>query len=392
MRGSITKRGDSWSALVDLPPDPVTGKRRRKRITARTKREVETQVAELIHKAETGFTAAGKLTVREFFDRWLESAAPTLRPATARRYRDVARLHIVGVIGNLRLAKLTPGDVQRLYADRLAAGLSPTSVHHIHAILHRALDQAVRWGLLMRNVTDAVDPPRRSSPEMQAWDARQVAAVMAAAASDDLEALWRLAVFTGMRRGEILGLRWSDVDLESGELAVRRTLSRGATSRLEAGEPKTAAGRRRVSLSPSVVESLRRHRVRQLEQRLAAGPAYVDQDLVFATESGSVIHPNSLSLRYRKLIERQGYRRSASMICAIRTRRSILPQGRIRRWSRSGWVTRRSARRSIATRISPRTCSVKRQSDSTRRSMRQRTTPSSRRRVPWHHFVTITLN
>jgi integrase len=131
MRGSITKRGDSWSALVDLPPDPVTGKRRRKRITARTKREVETQVAELIHKAETGFTAAGKLTVHEFFDRWLESAAPTLRPATARRYRDVARLHIVGVIGNLRLAKLTPGDIQRLYADRLAAGLSPTSVHHI---------------------------------------------------------------------------------------------------------------------------------------------------------------------------------------------------------------------------------------------------------------------
>jgi integrase len=306
MRGSITKRGDSWSALVDLPPDPVTGKRRRKRITARTKREVETQVAELIHKAETGFTAAGKLTVREFFDRWLESAAPTLRPATARRYRDVARLHIVGVIGNLRLAKLTPGDVQRLYADRLAAGLSPTSVHHIHAILHRALDQAVRWGLLMRNVTDAVDPPRRSSPEMRAWDARQVAAVMAAAASDDLEALWRLAVFSGMRRGEILGLRWADVDLEGGELAVRRTLSRGATSRLEVGEPKTAAGRRRVSLSPSVVESLRRHRVRQLEQRLAAGPAYVDHDLVFATESGSVIHPNALSLRFRKLIARAG--------------------------------------------------------------------------------------
>ena len=220
----------------------MTGKRRRKRITARTKREVETQVAELIHKAETGFTAAGKLTVREFFDRWLESAAPTLRPATARRYRDVARLHIVGVIGNLRLAKLTPGDVQRLYADRLAAGLSPTSVHHIHAILHRALDQAVRWGLLMRNVTDAVDPPRRSSPEMRTWDTRQVAAVLATAADDDLEALWRLALLTGMRRGELLGLRWADVDLDAGTLSVRRTLSRGATSRLEVGEPKTGAG------------------------------------------------------------------------------------------------------------------------------------------------------
>src|SRR5215211_1512618 len=207
MRGSITKRGDSWSALVDLPPDPVTGKRRRKRITARTKREVEIAVAELIHKAETGFTDAGKVTVREFFDHWLESVAPTLRPSTARRYRDVARLHVVGVIGNVQLAKLTPGDVQRLYANRLAADLSPTSVNHIHAILHRALDQAVRWGLLMRNVTDAVDPPRRSSPEMQTWDTRQVAVVLAAAGSDALEALWRLALLTGMRRGELLGLR-----------------------------------------------------------------------------------------------------------------------------------------------------------------------------------------
>src|SRR5687767_8193143 len=140
MRGHITKRGDSWTALVDLPPDPATGKRRRKRITAHTKREVEQQVAELIHKAETGFTDAGKLTVREFFDRWLESTTPTLRPSTARRYRDIARLHIVGVIGNLRLLKLSAGDVQRLYADRLAAGLSPTSVNHIHVILHHALD------------------------------------------------------------------------------------------------------------------------------------------------------------------------------------------------------------------------------------------------------------
>src|SRR5215211_7682697 len=216
MRGHITKRGDSWSALVDLPPDPVMGKRRRKRITAPTKREVETQVAELIHKAETGFTAAGKLTLREFFDRWLESTAPTLRPATARRYRDVARLHIVGVIGNLRLAKLTPGDVQRLYADRLATGLSPTSINHIHAILHRALDQAVRWGLLLRNVTDAVDPPRRANPEMKTWDAREVTAILAAAAGDDLEALWRLALLTGMRRGELLGLRWMDLDLDAG--------------------------------------------------------------------------------------------------------------------------------------------------------------------------------
>src|ERR687894_2430778 len=112
MRGHITKRGDSWTALVDLPPDPATGKRRRKRVTARTKRDVELQVADLISKAENGgFTDAGKLTVREYFDRWLETTAPTLRPVTVRRYSDLVRLHIVGVIGNVKLTKLTASDI-----------------------------------------------------------------------------------------------------------------------------------------------------------------------------------------------------------------------------------------------------------------------------------------
>lgn len=307
MRGHITKRGDSWTAIVDLPADPATGKRRQKRVTARTKRDVELQVAELIHKAESGgFTDAGKVTIREYFDRWLESAAPTLRPSTSRRYRDVARLHIVCVIGNLKLAKLSAADVQRLYAGWLAAGQSPTSVHHVHAILHRALDQAVRWGLLLRNVTEAVDPPRRATTEMKTWDTPQVARVLAAAATDDLDALWRLALLTGMRRGEMLGLRWSDVDLDAGALSVRRTLSRGSTSRLEAGEPKTASGKRRVSLPGSVVESLRRHRVRQLQHRLATEAVYEDRDLVFANETGGAIHPNTLARRFAALVERAG--------------------------------------------------------------------------------------
>jgi integrase len=306
MRGHITKRGDSWTVLVDLPPDPATGKRRRKRITARTKREVETQMVEVLAAAQTGFTDAGKVTVREFFERWLDASAPTLRPATVRRYRDLARLHIMSNVGNLKLAKLSPAEVQRLYADRLAAGLSPTSVRHVHGLLHRALGDAVRWGLLTRNVTDAVDPPRRSTPEAKTWDAREVATVLTAAAGDDLEALWRLALLTGMRRGELLGLRWTDVDLDGGALSVRRTMSRGASSRLESGEPKTASGRRRIALPASVVESLRRHRVRQLEYRLAVGPAFEDRGLVFTNETGGPVHPNSLAIRFRKLIASAG--------------------------------------------------------------------------------------
>ncbi len=306
MRGYIQKRGSSWSAIVDLPPDPLTGKRRRKRVTAATKREVENLIAATIQAAQGGFTDAGRMTLREFLDRWQEAAAPTLRPATRRRYADLIRLHLLPVLGSHRLAKLTAADVQRLYSDRLTAGLSPTSVRHVHGVLHRALDQAVRWGLLARNVTDAVDPPRRATPEARVWDAQQVMTVLSASVGDNLEALWRLALLTGMRRGELLGLRWRDVDLDRGVLAVRRTLSRGANSRLVVGEPKTASGRRQIALPVSAVEVLRRHRVRQLELRLAAGPAYDDGDLVFPNERGAALHPNSLNLRFHQLIARAG--------------------------------------------------------------------------------------
>ncbi len=305
MRGHLTKRGDSWTAVVDLPPDPATGKRRQKRVTARTKRELEQQVAALIQAGQAGFIDAGKLTVRDYFERWLETTAPTLRAVTVRRYRDVARLHIVGVIGNTPLTKLTAADVQRLYADRLKR-LSPTTVRYVHAVLHHALDDAVKWGLLVRNVADAVEPPKKARTEMQVWNAEQVGRVLRAAADDPLEALWRLAIYTGMRRGELLALKWSDLDLDAGALSVQRSLGRGRTSRLEEGEPKSRSGRRRIALSPSVVESLKRHRVRQLEHRLAVGDAYEDRGYLFANETGAHIHPNTLYRRFQDLTKRAG--------------------------------------------------------------------------------------
>jgi integrase len=173
-------------------------------------------------------------------------------------------------------------------------------------VLHHALDDAVRWELRARNVTETVDVPRRSTPEVRTWDAREVATVLAAPAGDDLEALWRLALLTRMRRGELLGLRWADVDLDAGALSVRRTMSCGGSSRLESGEPKTASGRRRISLPASAVESMRRHRVRQLEYRLAVGLAFEDGDLVFTSVTGGPVHPNSLAVRFQKLITAAG--------------------------------------------------------------------------------------
>jgi integrase len=290
----------TWSQVIDLPSDPATGKRRQKRITAATKKELEILAAATIHAAATGFIEPRSVTFGQFWERWCEAKAPTLSPSTARRYRDLGRLHLAAFKA-VRLAKIGPEDVQRLYADRLATGLSGTSVRHLHSVLHSALDDAVKWGLVARNVCDAVKAPARNRTEMQTWNPAQARAILAAAAGDDLEALWRLAITTGMRRGELLGLKWADVDFDANALSVRRSLSRGGSSRLIEREPKTEAGRRRIALSPETTESLRRHRVRQLEYRLSVGIAYEDRDLVFTNPLGAYLHPNTLMRSFARL-------------------------------------------------------------------------------------------
>jgi integrase len=309
MRGSIQKhvgkRGVSWYAVVDLPPDPATGKRRQKRVSAKTRRECEERMAALIAAPNTGAAVSvDKTTVAAFVERWLASNEANVKPSTARRYRDLLRLHVLPVIGALPLVRTTPLHVQELHAAWRAKGLSPTSCYHAHYILHRVFAQAVRWRILPNNPCDFTDAPRRGTTELQVWNATQVAAVLSACAGDDLEALWRLALLTGMRRGELLGLRWDDVDLERGVLAVRRTLSRGQGGMWEIGSPKTTSGRRSIALPPSARESLQRHRLRQLERRLALGLAWHDEGYVFTNATGGPLHVNSLAHRFGKLIER----------------------------------------------------------------------------------------
>lgn len=298
----------TWTMIVDLPNDPATGKRRQRRVTAETKKALEIKAAEMIHAAETGFVEPRAVTFASFWNRWCEVKATTLSPSTARRYRDLGRLHL-GALAGMKLARITPADVQFLYTDKLKAGLSGTTVRHLHSVLHSAFDDAVSWKLIARNVCDAVKPPARNRTEMQTWNAEEASAFLATAEGDELEALWRLAITTGMRRGELLGLKWGDVDFDGNVLSVRRSLSRGDTSRLIEREPKTQAGRRRVALSVETVEALRRHRVRQLEYRLSVGGVYEDGGLVFTTPFGGHIHPNTLTRAFGRLIEKAQVKR-----------------------------------------------------------------------------------
>lgn len=316
MKGSIHKRGNSWTVMVDLPRDPATGKRRQRRITAATKPEAEAQAAQLVASIADGAITgqdAGRMTVAEYLAKWLEVNTQAVRPSTQRRYRDLIRLHAVPYIGRVKLAKLSALDLQRLYANRLAAGgphgrsLSPTTVHQLHNILHKALKQAMRWALITRNPADAVSAPRPARPQMSVWSQAEAQAFLGAAEFDDLAPLWRLALLTGMRRGELLGLTWEALDLGRGVLAVTKTIIRAPDGGKTAySTPKTRAGKRSIALPASVIQALQRHRVRQLEHRLSLGMAWQENDLVFPNEAGQPLHPNSLQLRFTKLIQRAG--------------------------------------------------------------------------------------
>jgi integrase len=309
MKGTITKRpgthGIAYRVRVDLPPDPLTGERRRQTGTFRTRKEAESQMAQWIADIERGTAIdVTKLTVGEYLTQWLASLGESVRPQTQRRYADLLGQHTIPTLGHVALPKLAAPHVRALYADLLAAGLSNMTVRLVHMVLHRALKQAVHDGLLGRNVTEAVRAPRKTVPEYTAWTAEQAARFLATADQDAERALWRLAILTGLRRGELLGIKWDDLDFTRGTLAVRRSRSRSASGNWETGAPKTTSGRRSVALPRSVVDALRLHRTRQGEYRLRLGSAYRDEGWVFAGALGGPLHVNSLVCRFERLMTR----------------------------------------------------------------------------------------
>jgi integrase len=190
---------------------------------------------------------------------------------------------------------------------KLRAGLASRTVGHIHRVLHKSLGQAVRWGLVVRNVADAVDPPKVHRAEMRALNAEEARRLLAAAAGDPLEALYVLALTTGMRQGELLGLHWGDIDLEQGTIQVRRTIGRVRGKGFVESEPKSASGRRQITLAPSAVEALRRHWDHEFTERLGGGAVPGPASLVFCNGLGKPIEPQNLLYRpFRKLLQRAG--------------------------------------------------------------------------------------
>lgn len=297
--GSIYRRSDGrWVASMSL------GRGRRKNFYGRTRHDVAAKLAEALRNHQLGVPPpTGNQTVAQYLRTWLDSARTSVRPRTYEAY-DLCVRRLLPHLDRLRISALTPAAIERAYAALLEDGLSRRSVEQTHAVLHRALRQAVQWGLLGRNPTDAVNVPRPKKREMHTLGAQEVQRLFAITSSDRLHALWVLLVTTGLRLGEALGLTWDDIDFGTGRLSVRRALQRQRGEGLVFVEPKTSKSRRAVYLPEGTVTALREHRRHQLEERLQVGPAWRELNLVFSQCDGRPLEPSSVSQQFRRVLER----------------------------------------------------------------------------------------
>lgn len=299
--GSIYLRKDGrWCASITLE------NRKRKYIYGKTRREVQEQLKIALREQQQGtLITTPQQSVEQFLNQWLAIHKSSVRIRTYERYEQFVRIHLVPALGHVQLQKLTAIQINNLYL-KLGKTLSPSTLNTLHMMLHKALEDAVRWGLLARNVCDAVSAPRRAHFEIKPLTKEQAQVLLNAAKEDSLEALWVLALTTGMRRGEVLALKWQDIDFEQGMLQVKRIFTRLRGNRYIEADPKTEKSRRSIMLTTVTVEALRRHRVHQLEAKLQAGDAWVAHDLVFCTSVGTPLNPNWVLERFKKLLQKAG--------------------------------------------------------------------------------------
>jgi integrase len=304
--GSITKRNDGrWMARYTVRT--FKGPKRRT-VYGRTRAEASAKLAKAMADRDGGLIFdAGSLRVGDYLDRWLSnSVKDTVRERTYERYEEILRLHVKPALGRLKLKALTPAHVQDFYRDRLDNGFSPATVQKIHVILRKALSQAVSWSLVPRNAGEAVRAPRPAPKEMRPLSPDEARRLLDTAGGDRLEALYVLAIHTGMRQGELLGLKWENVDLAANAIRVRHTLLR-TKGRVVLGEPKTKKSRRTVHLTGAASRALEEHLERQLKVMERLGDLYRDQGLVFTTEVGTPINPSNLRKRsFAPLLQKAG--------------------------------------------------------------------------------------
>jgi integrase len=313
-----TSRGPRYYPVVELPRDPVTGKRRQRWHPGHTSRKAAgRELTRILASLDSSaYVAPSEQTVRDFLlNDFLPGMRGKLEPNTHDVWADYVRAYVVPRIGEIRLQDLGAAHLRCLYADlaehgrrRDGKGLAPATVRYVHAIVHRALADAVELGYVVRNVASlkAARPAAVPKVERRVWTPEQLRAFLQAMASHRLAVLWHLDATTGLRRSELLGLPWAAVDLDAAELAVVQRLVRIDRQWQIRRGTKTPKSARRIALDPATVTLLRAHRAHQLEERLAWGPAWQDNGLMFCREDGSLLRPDTVTTAFKALAAAAG--------------------------------------------------------------------------------------
>jgi len=304
--GSIYRRADGkWVGSADLGWHE--GKRRRKVVYGRTQGEVRDKLRASQKLFDAGLPLPDdQMTVGEMIDRFLSDVAPDrVSASTLDNYRRIAQHHLIPTLGKKKLARLTPTEVQALIREKTEAGYSPRTVRLIRGLLVQCISQAERWGVVARNVARLTDGPKLVRTEGRTLSLAQARDLLDAARGDRLEACYIVLLALGLRKGEALGIAWTDVDLDRGLLTVRQALKRVGGG-ITLGDVKTSGSRRMINLPDEVVAALRSHRARQAAERLAAGTSWHESGLVFTTPIGTPIDPSNFRRQFDKVFAKAG--------------------------------------------------------------------------------------
>jgi len=319
VEGHLYQRGKSkiWYLLYDAPLSNGEKRNLRSvRIGKMSKSEADAKKREILSKVDKGVVRerAASMSVDQFLSSWLDATRHRLAPRTAERYASIVQLHVVPIVGNVKLSKLAPEHLRKVYRAVHDKGLSNQTCLHVHRALHTALQYGVREErILNENVASRVKAPASEKREPTPMNREQIRFLIGVAKDTRLEVPVALAAVTGLRRGELLALRWQHADLDKGSLFVAESLehSRATSQRIRFKGPKSRASRRVIPLAPECVALLRAHKEQQDDEMARAGTAYTDNDLVFHNADGQPWPPDTFSMQFAKLaksVGMQGFR------------------------------------------------------------------------------------
>ena len=317
MKGHIRQRSKgSWTIWVELGHDPETGRRKQQALTVRgSKKDAERELRAILTHIEVGaHVKPTKMTVGEYLEQWLRSyATVNTGPRTYEGYSGIVHAHLIPALGSISLVALQPQHIQAYYSKAIQSGrkdgkggLSAQTICHDHRVLFEALRHAVKQDILIRNVAEAVDPPRPEHKEMSTLGPESVNKLLDAVRGTHYYDLYYTAIYTGLRRSELLALRWNHIDVELATLSVVETIHQLRNGEYVVRQPKSKRGRRLISLSPSLAILLRKHKEKQELDRMLLGKPLLPNDLVFSNPDGTPLRPNSITRHFKNLTDSIG--------------------------------------------------------------------------------------